>query len=149
MALGTILPLWPALLFTYLEPISLILGWNAAFNSPRDFVVRQLPTATLAVPDSALLLSYSLGSIFLLLFGIAILCTAVTREKRVVTGYLLLAAAGDLGHLYANWKGMGPAVFWNFNDYNEIMWGNVAVTVFLHINRLATVLGVFGKVGGR
>ena len=98
------------------------------------------------MPDAALLLSYSLGSIFLLLGGFAVLCTVVTREKRITKGYLLVAAAGDLGHLYANWKAMGPAVFWNFGAYNEIMWGNVAVTVFLHVNRLATVSGVFGRL---
>jgi hypothetical protein len=122
-----------------------VLGWNAAWNSPRDFVAQQLPTAPLIVPDAALLLSYSLGSIFLLLAGFAILCTVVTREKRITKGYLLVAAAGDLGHMLANYKAMGPAVFWNFNGYNEIMWGNVAVTAFLHVNRLATVLGVFGQ----
>lgn len=161
MALGTTLPVWPALLFTYIEPVSLsvfrylvihpltphsVLGWSAAWNSPSNFVTKQLPTAPLAVPDAALLLSYSLGSIFLLLVGVAILCTVVTREKRITKGYLLIAAAGDLGHMLANYKAMGPAVFWNFNEYNEIMWGNVAVTAFLHVNRLATVLGVFGRL---
>lgn len=161
MALGTNLPFWPAVLFTYLEPISLsvvheptssladiysVLGWHAAWNSPHDFVARQLPTAPIAVPDAALLLSYSLGSIFLLLAGFAMLCTVITRETRITKGYLLVAAAGDLGHLYANWKAMGPTVFWDFGKYNEIMWGNVAVTVFLHVNRLATVMGVFGRI---
>ena len=97
------------------------------------------------MPDTALLLSYTLGSLFLLLFGNAILCTVITRDKRVTRGYLLLAAVGDLGHLWANWKVMGPEVFWDFGGYNEVMWGNVAVTVFLHVNRLATVLGLFGR----
>lgn len=44
---------------------------------------------------------------------------------------------------------MGPKVFWNFNEYNDMMWGNIGVSAFLHVNRLATVLGVFGRVGGK
>lgn len=56
---------------------------------------------------------------------------------------------GDVGHLWANYKGMGGEVFWAWRDYNEVMVGNVWVTVFLLGNRLATVSGVFGRVGGR
>ncbi|KAJ4305128.1 hypothetical protein N0V90_000658 [Kalmusia sp. IMI 367209] len=148
MALGTVLPFWPALLFTYLEPISLVLGWNAAWNSPSTFITKQLPTTTLTpVPSSALVLSYTIGNVFILLAGLAILCTAITREGRVAKWYLLMVAVGDLGHIYSSYKVMGPETFWNFNEYNDMMWGNIGASAFLHVNRLATVLGVFGRVG--
>ena len=116
-------------------------------------MTRQLPptTASALIPahPGALILSYTIGNIFVLLAGIAILCTVVTREPRVAKGYLLIIALGDLGHIYSSYKQMGPAVFWNFNEYNDVMWGNIGVSAFLHINRLSTVLGVFGRVGPR
>ncbi|KAF2115726.1 hypothetical protein BDV96DRAFT_492708 [Lophiotrema nucula] len=150
MALGTVLPFWPALLFTYLEPISLIMGWNAAWNSPDTFVQRQVPTSTLVPPSAgALCLSYTTGNIFILLAGIAILCTAITRENRVARVYLFIIACGDLGHIYSSYKAMGPEAFWNFNDYNEMMWGNIGVSAFLHVNRGLTLIGAFGRFRGR
>ncbi|KAH7139288.1 hypothetical protein B0J11DRAFT_564095 [Dendryphion nanum] len=153
MALGTILPFWPALLFTYIEPLSLLLGWNDAWNHAPGFVTRQLPatTASALIPahPGALILSYSVGNVFLVLAGIAIVCTAITREPSVAKGYLLVIALGDLGHIYASYKQMGPDVFWNFGGYNDLMWGNIGASAFLHVNRLATVLGVFGRVGRR
>jgi hypothetical protein len=78
----------------------------------------------------------------------AVLCTAVTRDVRVAKGYLLIIACGDLGHIYASYKVMGPAVFLNFNEYNDMMWGNIGASLFLHVNRLATLLGVFGRLRG-
>ncbi|KAK7191170.1 hypothetical protein DPSP01_008894 [Paraphaeosphaeria sporulosa] len=150
MALGTVLPFWPALLFTYLEPISLLLGWDAAWNSPSAFVTRQLPSTTLTpVPAGALVLSHTTGNIFVLLAALAILCTAITRDARVAKYYLLFVAAGDLGHIYSSYVVMGPKVFWDFSAYNDMMWGNIGVSAFLHVNRLATVLGVFGRFGGQ
>ncbi|KAF2019678.1 hypothetical protein BU24DRAFT_419299 [Aaosphaeria arxii CBS 175.79] len=150
MALGTHLPFWPALLFTYLEPITLILGFNAAYTSPSTFVTTQLPTSSLVpVPPAALILSYSLGNIFLLLAALAVLCTAITRDARVTKAYLLIIAVGDLGHIYSSYAVMGPKVFWEFGEYNDMMWGNIGFSAFLHVNRMATLLGVFGRVGSR
>ncbi|KAF2268094.1 hypothetical protein CC78DRAFT_530472 [Lojkania enalia] len=152
MALGTVLPFWPALLFTYLEPISLILGWNAAFSNPSTFITKQVPKASsafVAPSAGAICLSYTLGNIFVLLAALAILCTAITREKRVAKFYLFFVALGDLGHIYSSYKAMGPEMFWNFNQYNEVMWGNIGVSAFLHVNRLGTLTGVFGRFRGR
>lgn len=61
--------------------------------------------------------------------------------------YLFMVACGDIGHIYGCYKVMGPEVFWDFGGYNDMMWGNVGLTVFLNINRLATLAGVFGKIG--
>jgi hypothetical protein len=85
--------------------------------------------------------------VFLLLAGMAVLCTVITRDTNVTKWYLIMVACGDIGHMYANYAVMGSQVFWDFGQYNEIMWGNVAVTLFLHVNRLATLAGLFGKLG--
>jgi hypothetical protein len=79
----------------------------------------------------------------------AVLCTIITRDAKVTRWYLAMVAFGDLGHLYASYSVMGTQVFWDFGRYNEVMWGNVGITLFLHINRLATLLGLFGRVGRR
>lgn len=178
MALGTNLPVWPALLFTYLEPskhhlstadhdtqhasrrveqtysrnhiVTTLLGCHAAYSDPTSFVSRQLPIPSsilVPIPKTAIILAYSLGSIFLLFALLNILCTALTRDVRVTKYYLAILMVGDVGHLYANYKGMGGDVFWEFGAYNEVMIGNVWITVFLLGMRGLTLSGVFGRVG--
>tara|TARA_R110002003_G_scaffold113_3_gene9839 strand:+ start:37729 stop:38076 length:348 start_codon:yes stop_codon:yes gene_type:complete len=114
-------------------------------------VTRQLPTsnvlASATVPSAALILSYSIGNVFLLLAGLAVLCTAITREARVTKWYLFMVACGDLGHIYASYKVMGSEIFWNFSEYNDMMVGNVVVSAFLHVNRGLTLIGAFGRIG--
>jgi hypothetical protein len=102
-----------------------ILGWHSAYFTPSDFVSRQLPTTTTTaltpVPKTAEILALSLANVYLLLGGIAILCTAITREARVVKGYLFIIALGDLGHIYASYQVMGPSMFWDFANYNDLV----------------------------
>lgn len=152
MALGTVLPFWPALLFTYIEPIALIFGWHATLT-PNDFVKSQTPStpsSTLTpVHDGSLILAYATGNVFLLLAALAVLCTAITRDARVAKWYLLMVAIADLGHVWSTYQVLGPETFINLNAWTDTMWGNNAFSAFLHVNRLATVLGVFGKVGRR
>lgn len=85
----------------------------------------------------------------MLLAGLAIVCTLITREARVTKWYLGMVAAADLGHIYASYHVMGGDAFWNFGQYTDVMWGNIGFSAFLHVNRVATLLGVFGRVGGR
>lgn len=93
------------------------------------------------------MLAYTLGSIFLVLFGYALLCTVLTRDPNVTKYYLLFAMCGDVGHLAANYVGMGRGVFMAWGEWNEVMWGNIAVTIFLFVNRLSTLTGLFGRPG--
>lgn len=75
-------------------------------------------------------------------------CTVLTKDANVTKYYLLFAACGDIGHLLANYAGMESRVFWAWRDWNEVMWGNIAITVVLLVNRLATLGEVFGRLGG-
>ena len=52
-----------------------------------------------------------------------------------------------MGHMWANYIGMGSEVFWNFDSYNEVMMGNVAITVVLWTMRVLTLSGAFGRIG--
>ncbi|KAJ8110595.1 hypothetical protein OPT61_g6602 [Boeremia exigua] len=149
-ALGTsALPFWPALLFSYLEPMSLIIGAYAATTSPSAFVASQLPTHDPIDPASpaVIVLAYTLGSLFLILAGYALVCTVFTKDANVTRYYLVIALCGDVGHLLANYAGMNSKVFWAWREWNQVMWGNIAVTLFLLLNRLATLSGFFGRPG--
>lgn len=134
-----------------LSTVSLLLGVHAAYSDPVSFITKQLPvtgTAELtSVPASAVIVAYSLGSLFSVLALFSVLCTFVTREAKVTKYYLAILACGDIGHLYANYKGMGREILLNFGDYNEVMVGNVWITIFLYVNRIATLAGAFGRIG--
>lgn len=112
-------------------------------------MTRQLPPTPLptTIPPSAVVLSYTLGNIFILLAGLAILCTVLTRDARVTKWYLIILGICDLGHIYASYRVMGSDVFWDFQNYNDMMIGNIGFSAFLHINRVLTLLGLFGKIG--
>jgi hypothetical protein len=127
----------------------LVLGAHAAITTPSTFVTSQLPVHDPADPVSpaVIILAYTLGSLFLLLASYALTCTMLTKDPNVTNYYLMFAACGDVGHLAANYIGMGSVVFWAYREWNEVMWGNIAVTVFLFLNRMATVSGLFGAPG--
>lgn len=131
--------------------VALLLGVHAVCSDPSTFVSEQLPStlanAATPIPSSALILSYTLGNIFLLLAGFAVLCTVWTRDAGVTKGYLFIVACADLGHIYSSYQVMGPKVFWDFQNYNSMMWGNIGFSAFLHVNRGLTLIGAFGKVG--
>ncbi|KAL6702644.1 hypothetical protein ACN47E_001267 [Coniothyrium glycines] len=150
MTLGTNLPVWPAIVFAYFEPVTTVIGFWAAVSDPTSFITRQLPssytTVTDVMPRTSIILAYSLGSIFLLLAALNILCLVISRDARVSRYYLVLLASADIGHMYANYKGMGPEVFWDFRNYNEMMIGNIWITLFLFVNRVGTLAGIFGRL---
>lgn len=75
----------------------------------------------------------------------AVIC-CWTPHAKVARYYLIAVAFADLGHIYAVYRGMGPAGFWDFGQWNDMVWGNVGASTFLNINRWLTVLGVFGRL---
>ena len=87
-----------------------------------------------------------LGNVFLLLAGLAVLC-CFFGDAKVARGYLAIVAIADVGHIYCSYLGMGEKYFWDLNLWNRMVWSNVGVSAFLCVNRIATVSGVFGKVG--
>lgn len=87
-----------------------------------------------------------MGNVLLLLALIAIIC-CWTSHPDVAKKYLLALALADLGHVYAAYRGMGEELFWDVGRWNTMAWGNVGVSVFLNVNRWATVFGLFGTIG--
>ena len=88
-----------------------------------------------------------MANVLLLLAPIAIIC-CWTNNPGVTICYLTAVAFADLGHIYAVYRG-GSDYFWDVSSWNDMTWGNVGVSAFLHVNRLLTVLRVFGKIKDR
>lgn len=98
------------------------------------------------IPAPALSVTLQLVNVLLLLAAFAIIC-CFTNHSDIVKKYLFVVALADLGHIYAVYCGMGEEYFWNPNKWNDMTCGNIGMSVFLNINRWATLLGLFGKVG--
>ena len=89
-----------------------------------------------------------MGNVLLLLAAMALIC-CFTTNSGISKRYLIAVAFADFGHIYAAHAALGDEYFWDLNKWNDMTWGNVGVSVFLNVNRWLTVLGVFGKVGGK
>jgi len=135
------------LLFGVLEPAALIWGFAILFSDPQGYVNMQVPSK-IHIPISAgsKTITLQLGNVYLLLAAIAVLCS-FTKHGAISRKYLLIVALADLGHVYSSYVGMGDSYFWDVGSWNDMAWGNVGVSAFLCVNRIATVLGLFGKFG--
>lgn len=119
-------------------------------QAPHQFYADQIPNAgslaAVPFPQQAQILVYQLGNVYLLLALLAVVC-CWTTSRSVIRGYLAAVALADLGHIYAVYRVLGHETFWDVGQWNDMIWGSVGVSAFLHVNRLATLLGVYGKVG--
>ncbi|KAL1959635.1 hypothetical protein VTO42DRAFT_1670 [Malbranchea cinnamomea] len=143
--MSKVLPTWPYILFAILEPISEILGWYFAFVNPQYVVASQHPQTTSPEPLSvgSQTVAYQLGNMYLLLALVGIAILSSTSEPQVVRNYFIALAIGDLGHLYMTYLGTGWAYFVDITKWNAMAWGNIGMTSFLFVNRLAYFLGIF------
>lgn len=120
-----------------------------AVNDPTDYYVRQhydVSLQRIPLTPQALLLVLQTGNIFLLLAGLAIVC-CWTAHADIAKKYLFVVAVADLGHIWSTHRSLGDGYFWDFAQWNDLVWGSVGVSAFLNINRWATLLGIFGRVG--
>ncbi|KAK5198864.1 hypothetical protein LTR72_005167 [Exophiala xenobiotica] len=143
------LPTWPLILFGVLEPVALVWGYATALRTPEQYYADQTPNAELAklvFTPQALSLTLQLGNVLLLLAAMAIICCWTTHAD-VTQKYLIAVALADLGHIYAAYRGLGDTVFWDVTQWNEMAYGNIGASSFLHINRWMTVAGLFGRLG--
>jgi hypothetical protein len=90
------------------------------------------------------------ANVLLLLGAIAIIC-CFTTNVGTARWYLVALGLGDVGHVYATYRAVGPAYFWDVAGWNAMIAGNVGASAFLNVNRWLTLLGAFGAlrvVGG-
>lgn len=78
--------------------------------------------------------------------AIAITCCWTTHAE-IARRYLIAVAIADLAHIYAAYCGLGNIVFWDLSQWNQMAYGNIGGSLFMHVNRVLTVAGVFGRLG--
>lgn len=121
----------------------------STFTDPAGYYVRQHYEASLQqipLTPQALVLVLQTGNIFLLLAGMAVVC-CFTLHADIAKKYLFVIAVADVGHVWSVYRSLGDEYFWDFAKWNDLLWGAVGVSIFLNINRWATLFGIFGRVG--
>ncbi|OAL22955.1 hypothetical protein AYO22_06863 [Fonsecaea multimorphosa] len=118
-------------------------------SEPKQYYAEQAPNTAISdllFTPQAHSLTLQLGNVFLLLAAMALIC-CFTSHPEIARRYLIAVALADLGHIYSVYCALGDKVFWDLNQWNQMTYSNVGVSVFLHINRLMTVAGLFGRLG--
>ncbi|EME45213.1 hypothetical protein DOTSEDRAFT_112227, partial [Dothistroma septosporum NZE10] len=140
------LPTYPLILFGIIEPALLIWAYTTGMRDPVRFFSDQAPNHTLAPTcfnPQAEALTLQMLNVLLLLAPMALVC-CWNINTPTTKWYLMSVAVADLGHVYATYRGVGRAYFITPAGWNNLVWGNVGVSAFLHVNRLMTLIGVFG-----
>ncbi|KAI9675029.1 MAG: hypothetical protein M1817_001435 [Caeruleum heppii] len=151
----TILPPIPKFVFMVFEPVSLIAGSLAALLDPPSFTAQQIPPSPLStsppvskppipLPPTSHLVTLQLSNAYLLLCLIGLFVLYSTTESKVVRRYLIALALGDVGHLAVTYSVLGRERYLDWRGWNAMAWGNVGVTTFLFLTRLAYLLGLLG-----
>lgn len=157
------LPAFPRLVFTVIEPLSLICGSLPALFAPDWFIREQIAepahpsgsatsavsaasiaSASVTVSDHARLVAQQLGNTYGLLFLIGVAVLYTSTELRVVRNYLVALLIADVGHVGLTIWGLGLDQFWAVDGWNAMTWGNIGATSFLAFTRVAYLRGLFG-----
>jgi len=139
------LPTLPRIVFTVLEPISLIGGFVPAVFFPDWFINEQLAQpAAVASPENSRLVAQQLGNAYGLLFMVGVAVLYTTSELKVVRNYLMALLIADIGHVAVTYLALQHDKFMAVSQWNAMTWGNVGATTCLAMMRAAYLLGLFG-----
>ncbi|KAL8718622.1 MAG: hypothetical protein Q9225_004263 [Loekoesia sp. 1 TL-2023] len=144
--MSTILPPFPRLVFTILEPLACIGGYLASILDTSSFAASQVPSITpTPLTSTTQILALQLGNCYGLIALIAIGVLYSTSEQKVVRNYLVACAIADVGHLWVTYVVLGYANFVDVQGWNSLAWGNIGITFFLFMTRIGYLTGLFGK----
>ncbi|KAH6607363.1 hypothetical protein Trco_003676 [Trichoderma cornu-damae] len=140
------LPPFPRLVFTVLEPLSLVAGFAGAVYDPAWFVAQQIPqdSKALVASENSIILARQLGNMYLGMCVVGLALFWTTSEARVIRNYLIALLVADAGHVGFTWHGMGTESFMDVSGWNAMAWGNLGATLFLALTRIAYLSGIFG-----
>jgi hypothetical protein len=121
-------------------------------RDPLAYFINQVPgndsPGTANFSPEALGVTLQLLNVLLLLAPVAVVCS-FSRDPATAKGYLAAVALADYGHIYATYRSIGHDVFFDPSQWNDMIWGNVGVSVALNVMRWSTVFGAFGPVVAR
>ncbi|KAL9010011.1 MAG: hypothetical protein Q9173_005015 [Seirophora scorigena] len=144
--MSTVLPAFPRLVFTVLEPLACIGGYLAPILDTSYFAAAQVPTITpTPFTSTTQVLALQLGNCYGLIALIAIGVLYATSEPKVVRNYLIACAIADVGHLWATYTVLGYGNFVDVKGWNSLAWGNIGFTLFLFMTRAGYLIGFLGK----
>ncbi|KAB8203013.1 hypothetical protein BDV34DRAFT_142486 [Aspergillus parasiticus] len=141
-------PFWPHFLFRVFEPLSCFGGYIFPLLDLNKFIVDSTPNvpAPETIHPSSVVLAGQLGNIYAVLGLLSFLIHHNTTDPKVFRNYILAYVFSDINHLYATYRGVGWDTFvdpWAWQ--NLLTWGNIGMTVFMLVNRILFLLGVFGN----
>ncbi|KAJ4264019.1 hypothetical protein NW762_006058 [Fusarium torreyae] len=144
------LPTFPRVVFTIIEPISLVAGFVGAVIDPAWFIGEQAPQKDgIEASDNSIIVTWQLGNLYLLLAFIGVAVLSTTTEVKVVKAYLIALLLGDIGHVGFSSYGLGWERSMSPIKWNAMAWGNIAMTLFLLFTRTAYLTGIFGPDHGK
>ncbi|KAF4965971.1 hypothetical protein FSARC_6280 [Fusarium sarcochroum] len=124
------LPTFPRVVFTIIEPISLVAGFVGAVIDPAWFIGEQAPQKNgIGASDNSIIVTWQLGNLYLLLAFIGVAVLSTTTEVKVVKAYLIALLLGDIGHVGFSSYGLGWERSMSPVKWNAMAWGNIAMTV--------------------
>ncbi|OTA02546.1 hypothetical protein A9Z42_0029180 [Trichoderma parareesei] len=139
------LPPFPRLVFTVLEPLSLVAGFAGAVYDPAWFVAQQIPQdGPVAASENSIVMAHQLGNMYLAMCFVGLALFRTTSEARVIRSYFVALLLADAGHVGFTWYGMGTDRFMDVSGWNAMAWGNLGATLFLAFTRIAYLSGMFG-----
>ena len=136
----------PRLIFTILEPLSLLAGFIAPLYNTSYFVSAQVPSAIpIILTSTDRVLALQLGNCYGLVGLIGVGVLYATSEPKVARNYLIACAVADLGHLWATYAVIGHQNFMDLGNWNSMAWGNIGITFVLFIFRVLYLVGLLGQ----
>ncbi|KEY68679.1 hypothetical protein S7711_00553 [Stachybotrys chartarum IBT 7711] len=143
------LPPIPRLVFTVIEPISLVAGFLAAVLDPAAFIEQQVPRKDPAgLTDGAISVALQLGNLYLLLGFCGLAVFLSSSEVKVVRSYLFALWLGDIGHVAFSSYSLGADKLLRPAEWNAVAWGNIGFTIFLFTIRSLYFIGALGPDRG-
>jgi hypothetical protein len=140
-----------------------LLGFLSPILTPAYFITSQLPAkysypqaAAKAVLDGVVakdattrLLAFQLGNCYLLLGLLGVFILNTTTEIKVVRAYPWALWIADIGHVGLTVFSMGWRATLAIGDWNGVVFGNIAITLFLFASRSLYFLGYFDQNGAK
>lgn len=123
------LPTFPRIVFTILEPLSLLSGAGGAILQPAWFISQQIPSPVpVESTEQSRLVAQQLGNCYFILFLVVVGVLSSTSELKVVRSYLLGLWIADIGHIGITALGLGYDHTLAVGQWNAVTWGNIGFT---------------------
>lgn len=88
-------------------------------------------------------LAFQLANMYGVAFLLSVGICYSTTDPKVLRNYIFCLALGDVGHCYVTYVAMGREAFLDIARWNLLTWGNLGVSAFLVVGRVAYLLGAF------